>query len=133
MVLGIVRYGSIGVIGKFVAVGGLRVLLDCSTWPGRQLLFVVVGPPANVRVLVVALLVVPPPPRQWCPGIGQQTRTWTCVRLQTGLGALMPVDSSNSNSHECDRRDKWGRWPGCPGHVCWEQTPSGHEWFCWSC
>ena len=60
MVLGIVRYGLIGATGKFVAVGGLQVLLDCSTWPGRQLLFVVVGPPADVRVLVVALLVVPP-------------------------------------------------------------------------
>ena len=49
-----------GVTGKFVAVGGLRVLLSCSTWPGRQLLFAVVGPPADERVLVVVLLAVPP-------------------------------------------------------------------------
>ena len=68
MVLGIVRYGSMGVTGKFVAMGGLQVLLDCSTWPGRQLLFAVVGPPTDVRVLVVVLLVAPPPlvvPRRW--------------------------------------------------------------------
>ena len=60
MVLGIVWYGSFAVMCKLVAVVGLRVLLDCSTWPGRQLLFVVVGPPANVRVPMVTLLAVPP-------------------------------------------------------------------------
>ena len=52
---------------KLAAAVGLQVLLDCSTWPGCQLLFVVV-PPAGVRVLVVALVADPPPlvaPRRW--------------------------------------------------------------------
>ena len=52
---------------KSVAAVGLRVLLDCSTWPGRQLLFVEL-PPVGVRVLLVALVVDPPPlvaPRRW--------------------------------------------------------------------
>ena len=63
-----------GVTGKFVAVGGLRVLLDCSTWPGRQLLLAVEGPLAVEMVLVVLL----PPlvgPRRWATNADMDLRS----------------------------------------------------------
>ena len=56
MVLGIIWYGLNVVTCKLVAAVGLRVLLDCSTWPGRQELFMVVALPADVRVPVDTLL-----------------------------------------------------------------------------
>ena len=61
MDLGIIWYGSLVVMCKLVAVVGLQVLLNCSTRPGHQELFMVVAPPADVRVPVDTLLAVPPP------------------------------------------------------------------------